>query len=122
MRNKAYEAEQGRNRREWYKEHYICTNCGRNDAEPGRTYCAKCLAEYRAKHQARRDAYNTQKKEMRHARIAAGLCPQCGHPARPGFRMCGRCNASRNDSVRKFRIKKRLEDEANAARAGIYKP
>ena len=122
MRDKAHAKEYNHNRREWYKGYFICTSCAVNEAEPGRVNCKECLKKYRAKHQARREEYNAQKKQLRHERIEAGLCPQCGHPAKPGFKMCGRCRDARNDSTRKYKIKKRLEAEANAARTRVFKP
>lgn len=121
MKDKARAAEYNKGRRAWYGEHYICTNCGRCDALPGRRYCQSCIMADRARHKANPE-YAARKKELRHTRIEAGLCPQCGRPALPGFKMCAKCRAARNDSTRKYKITKKIEEAANAARERKVEP
>ena len=104
-------------RRVWYKEHGICPDCGLREPVPGRVTCEVCLKKYQKKQQAHPER-NAQKKAMREARIAAGLCLQCGRPAIPGQRMCERCRMMRNDSSRKYKILKRMDKEAELARHG----
>jgi len=106
-----------KDRYDWYKEHGICPSCGRKWSEPGRVYCKDCAAKIDAYKKAQRTERIEKKRQRRSERIAAGLCTECGaRPATPGMRMCPRCRAMRNDSTRKYKIIKRIEKAADAAR------
>lgn len=81
----------------------ICTHCGRNDAEPGRVECKKCLVKHNLREQKRRDrdreTFREQARErMRQRKAEAranGLCPRCcKEPADKGFKTCWRCRAN----------------------------
>lgn len=85
--------------RQWYIEHGICVACGQQDAFPGRQKCPKCLEKatlsnikYRSLERER--TYYPRRKEKRMARIADGLCPQCGRPAKVG-QLCLECYAKK---------------------------
>ncbi len=90
-----------------YQYHYrkhkalgICTHCGRNDAEPGRVECKKCLVKHKLREQKRRDsdreAFRKHERErMRQRKAEAranGLCSRCcKEPANKGYKTCWRC-------------------------------
>ena len=102
-------------RYEGLKNQGKCVRCG-SWAEPGKTLCRKCAAE-QARYDARRsEAYSARKKQRRQARIEAGLCIDCGLPADEGHTRCPACRARRMDSSRKYKIIKRINKEAEAAR------
>lgn len=76
-------------RREWYAEHGICIVCGQRDALPGRKKCAECtekatLNNIKYRSLERERSYYPRRKQKREQRIAAGLCPICGKPAKYG--------------------------------------
>lgn len=73
-------------RKQWYLSHGICVACGQRDAFEGRQKCPECLekaANNNAKYRSldRERSYYPRRKAKRDARIAAGLCPNCGKPA-----------------------------------------
>lgn len=81
--------------RQWYIEHKICVSCGQRDAFNGRQKCPECLEKatlsnikYRSLERER--GYYPRRKEKREARIAEGLCPNCGKPAVKG-QLCFEC-------------------------------
>ena len=68
-------------------------------------------------HERSKEQRRERQRQRREERIAAGLCTECGkRPANPGMRMCERCRMMRNDSTRKYKIKQRIEREAQKAR------
>lgn len=76
-------------RRKWYSAHGICVVCGQRDALPGRQKCAECtekatLNNIKYRSLERERMYYPRRKAKREARIAAGLCPICGKPAKYG--------------------------------------
>lgn len=107
-------AQYNRERRAWYAEHYICSNCGQREPVPGRKFCNVCIAHYKALRLNTTDRDNARRKELREQRKAMGLCIQCGKVAVPGKTMCNRCRMQRNDSVRKYRIRGRIDKEVEA--------
>ena len=104
----------------WYKEHGICTMCGRAYAEPGRVYCAPCNRKYNARRaqldpgNEKHKAYNRQRKADL---IAQGLCVWCGkRPHAEGHRMCPTCRAKDRESKQKWNIMQRIKRDADRAR------
>lgn len=81
----------------WYKEHGICTCCGKQDAIPGRTMCDDCLGLKRAENKERRkspkvqDAMQAYRKRHWQERLEQGLCPRCGKPLYAGHKLCYEC-------------------------------
>lgn len=97
--------------RQWYIEHGICVSCGQRDAFNGRQKCPECLekarlsnAKYRSLERDR--SYYPRRKEKRDARIAEGLCTECGKKATRG-KVCTECYTRR----RRKREKEKLERE-----------
>jgi hypothetical protein len=82
----------------------------------GHVMCEKCLEAHRE--DSRKSNQNGAKaKARREARIAAGLCIDCGKPTdREGKARCSACLAARRDSTRKYKIIKRLEREVQNVR------
>lgn len=76
--------------------------------------CEVCIAHYKALRVNTTDRDNARRKELRDQRKAMGLCIQCGKTAVPGKTMCNRCRMQRNDSVRKYRIRGRIDKEVEA--------
>lgn len=87
-------------RRQWYRAHDICYQCGQRKAEPDRYFCSECLSRQRLsdwswrKHD--RESYNAYHRKysaMRRARRKAdGLCILCGkRPPEEGKRNCREC-------------------------------
>ena len=68
-----------RRRRRARRETWLCTKCGRNPPEDGRSVCEPCRAAQRARERARHAA-----------RKAAGLCVHCAEPAIGGLSRCAR--------------------------------
>ena len=95
-------------RRQWYIEHGICVACGQRDAFMGRQKCPECLekannsnALYRDRYKEQeRTVYGPRRKAKRQARIAAGLCPNCGKPAVHG-QLCARHYAKKRQKHEK---------------------
>lgn len=101
-------------RREWYAAHGICISCGQRDAFPGRKKCAECLEKstlnnikYRSLERER--SYYPRRKQKREERIAAGLCPFCGKPAKYG-QLCYECYLKK--------LKKHEKEKAERAARG----
>ena len=92
-----------------------CVRCGIAWAEPGRTACRKCMD----KHNAVNKEYDPKwqkRTAKRQERIEAGLCIDCGRPAEEGKQRCQRCNWRRQESMRVYRIKKRIDREIEEIR------
>ena len=102
--------------KDWYRQHHICVMCGRADAEPGRKHCKACLQHERERNALRRDQTIARRRELRKERSEAGLCLYCGKPATPGKQLCMTCRMRQNDSVRKYRIIKKIDREVEKAR------
>jgi hypothetical protein len=95
-----------------------CTGCGERWAEPGKTLCEKCLEFGRARHRVY-DPDGAKAKARRQARIAAGLCVDCGKPA-DRTQLCARCKEKHKDSWRKRKIMASIEAKAAMAREGRH--
>ena len=118
MRDLALKSKTCKERYKWYYDHGLCTTCGRVWAEPGKVRCKACEAKIAMYHERSKEQRQERQRQRREERIAAGLCTECGkRPANPGMRMCERCRMMRNDSTRKYKIQKRIEREAQKARA-----
>ncbi len=92
-----------RRRRRARREAGLCTNCGRNPPEDGRSVCEAC-AEARRALDRRRYA----------ARRAARVCVRCGEPATGGSSRCARHAALEAERVSPER--KRAADRKRYAR------
>ena len=92
-----------------------CVRCGISWAEPGQSYCRKCLNRRKAL-KKRYTPNNEKRKAIRDERKAAGLCIECGKPRLDGHVYCQKCLAARLDSSRKYSIGKRLDRIADKAR------
>lgn len=121
-RTKAEKAAADKERTLWYESRGLCNKCGREYATPGRKTCKTCRAKNRAsweRHDPEHLRTTVNRKALRDARIAAGLCHACGAPAAPGRKMCERCLALRRDSTRKYKIIHRIDREAERARRAV---
>jgi len=107
----------------------ICTHCGRNDAEPGRVECKKCLAKHKLQEQKRRDsdreAFRKHARErMRQRKAEAranGLCSRCcKEPADKGYKTCWRCRANNRGTIR-HRVMSDEQKQRNAELAKARK-
>lgn len=105
-----------RERRAWLKSHGFCVSCGSTWAEPGHALCAACKRRQDAVRR-RCDPHGARRRAYIQGRIDAGLCIDCGRPAKPTAQRCERCTAMRRDSVRKYKITMRIRREADRARA-----
>lgn len=106
------------NRERYYglKEAGMCVKCGA-PAEPGKTMCRKCLDAHVQYAQKFKDELRETKRKRRAERIEAGLCIDCGKPVGDNeHTRCKRCREMRMDSVRKYRITKRIQKQADEAR------
>lgn len=92
----------------------FCTRCGKTWAEPGMSWCRKCQIIHRR--ETNNDDQRQKTRERRQKRIEAGLCIDCGAPAKTGSKRCERCIEMRRDSSQKYRIKKKLEKQIEEAR------
>jgi ribosomal protein L37E len=94
----------GKELRDWYAQHGICAECGRESAAPHRKYCWECLYKRNERHhkyianmseerkQAERKKACERTKKKYAERKAAGKCVRCGKkPAEPGKVMCTMC-------------------------------
>jgi hypothetical protein len=109
---KAHHKEYLRERRAWYKEHGICTNCLENWAAPGRTQCEACtkLIKERAD---RWDPGRVKRKAScrayRERKLAEGLCVNCGkRPVAAGHTRCHTCIKKHREGEQVRRIAKRI--------------
>ena len=114
--SKVYNAE----RREWYKAHGICCQCGASPARLDRTLCADCakIQHNRTERSdpGRRRDY-TRTVERKADRYAAGLCATCGkRPYRPGHKSCELCAKKQRDRDTVRRVKRRLDRQIEAER------
>lgn len=87
----------------WYKEHGVCTQCGKQKAEPHKTMCIECATKQaEAKRNARRNMSDEQrqewltklrdlKREAYKRRKAQGQCVRCGKPVKRGGVRCFEC-------------------------------
>ena len=98
-------------KREERKAEGKCTECGERWAEPGKTMCKACLKALNQRLR-RNDPDNAKKNAWRQKRIDAGLCIDCGRKTEDGKKRCERCREMRRDSEIKYRIKKKMEREA----------
>ncbi|MYF08756.1 MAG: hypothetical protein F4092_11545 [Rhodospirillaceae bacterium] len=68
-----------RRRRQARRDAGLCTKCGRNPTDDGRSVCETC-----------REAMRARERRRYAARIAAGLCVRCSEPAAGGLSRCAR--------------------------------
>ena len=110
--NRSYNRE----RYYWLKENGFCVTCGSRYSEPGQVRCAECKRkddEYKA---GRYGVWYSKFKQMHQRRIEAGLCITCGAPAVDGRQRCENCLARHRDYQRVYKLRKRFDAEAKAAR------
>lgn len=103
-------AKVSKERRDKLREKGFCTRCGKTWAEPGHSFCGKCLERHR------RETNTPEQKQKadarRRARVEAGLCIDCGKPTKDGKQRCRACVEARRDSTRKYQIMQRIKREA----------
>lgn len=100
--NRAYHRQYMKERRQWYKEHHCCTECGKQDARTliGKRCCFDCLEKrtgktcgisenlLKTKSQRVWQKHEIPKSEY----YANGLCALCGqHPFITGKKVCQIC-------------------------------
>lgn len=96
----------------WYKEHGICTHCGKHTAMLNGTMCPDC--SYKRSEQQHiwrkknidecREKDRIRCKERRLKRKAAGLCTECGkRPPYKGHMSCYECTIKNKARRRKYR-------------------
>lgn len=94
----------------------LCVRCGSGWVQAGRSLCPKCL-ELSKQENKRYDPDGQKRRDRVAKRRAAGLCIDCGKPAVEGRIRCAKCAAARRDSTKKYEIMKKIEREAQKARA-----
>ena len=84
--------------RRWLHSKGLCCDCKQRDAYTmnGRWRCAECGEKFTARQlelrdTGRRDKENESARKRTAARKEAGLCVQCGKPAKNGKCRCERC-------------------------------
>lgn len=97
-----------------------CVDCGVAWAEPGRVRCRKCIGRHVAKTKASEQRTGSKAKLVQQRR-ELGLCLDCGKPTENGYRLCQKHLESHRDSVRKYKIRKRLKQEAERERLALIK-
>ena len=105
-----------RERYYWLKENGFCVTCGSRYVVPGQVRCAECKRkddEYKA---GRYDIWYSGFRQHIQRRKEAGLCTTCGAPAAEGKQRCENCLAKHRDYQRVYKLRKRFEREAQAAR------
>ena len=124
-KRRAKDRERHRRRTGQRRAQGVCTRCGHDKPQPGRSQCEACLGKRRAADQRRakqrraagikrvRDP-EARKAEYRRARlraderVAQGNCARCGwHPHEPDRRLCATCGdrARRRDRERYARAR-----------------
>lgn len=94
-----------------------CVKCAKRWAEPGKTMCKQCIADWHRSATLNNDTYQENKRKRRQELREAGLCIDCGQVVDgDNHTRCKRCRDMRMDSTRKYRIRKRLEKEAEDVR------
>lgn len=109
----AWSKTYNRERREWYKTHGICCQCGNAPAKIDRTLCASCAKAQHDKQlkydPGRRKGYESA-LERKAERYEAGLCTVCGkRPYREGHKSCEICAKKQRDRDIVRRVKRRLD-------------
>ena len=103
----------------WFKDHHICTKCGKEDAEPHQTMCAECLEKSRA---CKKKAYaaldedarrmKCQRSAERYERLKAQrICPKCGRKSVKGFVLCLECRLKGRRRDRERRVERRVKTD-----------
>jgi hypothetical protein len=92
-----------------------CVRCGIAWAEPGHSFCRKCLDKHLLECK-RYDPDHAKANARREARRKAGLCIDCGKPAMEGKSRCQRCYERQQDSGRKRSILNRIDREIEEIR------
>lgn len=110
---KAWNREYNLERREWYKAHGICCQCGAAQAEIERTLCAACAKrqyDRQNKHDPGRRNSIEQNRQKRARFYAAGLCTNCGkRPHGPNRKTCDYCAKKQRDRDMDRRVRRRLD-------------
>lgn len=102
-----------------YREHYICPNCGQQDAEPGMAYCKTCMVKNRQrklKSDPDRSKAREYSRNLRAERKAKGLCIDCGKPTRNDKVRCAKCLDDKRFATAIWRLKKKMAKEVEEAR------
>ena len=103
----------------WLKDHHICTDCGKEDAEPHKTKCAECLEKSRA---CKKKAYaaldedarrmKCQRSAERYERLKAQrICPKCGRKSSKGFVLCLECKLKGRRRDKERRVERRVKTD-----------
>lgn len=102
------------------KDEGKCVVCGVAWAEPGHSSCRKCIDKHNDS--ARESEKRTGgKAKLVQQRLEAGLCISCGKPTEDGHKKCPKHLASQRDSNRKYKIRKRLKQEAERERLALIR-
>ena len=96
MDDKEYKKIYSKETYEWRKAHKICARCGKEDAEPGITFCLVCkmderersLKYYETLPEEDKAAMLKRKRSNYHERRAKGLCVKCSQPVFNGKALC----------------------------------
>lgn len=103
-----YMQQYHRELRAFCKARKLCTQCG-GRVELDKTKCSECLEKDRLR-QARKRAENPdivyrqvqRHKELRHERLAAGVCYMCGRPRYLDNKRCYECMLKNRRTSRKY--------------------
>ena len=96
-------------RREYYKAHLICAQCGAAMARTGRADCEECARKASERRKRTREQTAARERELRNGRYAKGLCKECGkRKARPGRVTCQKCADKRAERDRNRVVKRHM--------------
>ena len=104
-----------RERKQWYKEHGICPECGKYEIFPHESMCPECNAKRQTREEKRAEYSRNYQKQLREKRKAAGICVECGKsPTEDGSYICSACkekrNIARKKKPKKYVVANRISD------------
>lgn len=93
--------EYQRKNREFYREHHLCTECGKVNVLYSERICPECRAKIRNRKNPTREqkekwnrGFRNRQKIIYKQRTDAGICTRCGkRKSMPGKKKCGICLA-----------------------------
>lgn len=91
--------EYQRENRKFYREHHLCTECGKVNVPYSERICPECRAKIRNRKNPTMEqkekwniGFRNRQKIIYKKRSDAGICTRCGkHKAMPGKKKCGIC-------------------------------
>ena len=105
----AWSKTYNKERREYYKAHFICAQCGAAMARTGFVDCEDCARKASERRKRTREQTAAHEKDVRERRYAKGLCKDCGkRKARPDRVTCQKCADKRAERDRNRVVKRHM--------------